>query len=303
MIDYQKPDLSRQAEYERIHRAQSERGCEYSFVNLCLWGRQRIAFTMGYVTVFSQYEKRSLYLYPIGKGDIRPVLEAIMADAREKGLICRLTGLMAADCVTLEELYPGKFQFLPDRNSCDYVYNIEDLATLKGKKFQKKRNHLNKFRENHPNCQVFPIDEHNLDAVREMVDRWYVQRLSEDPHADFHLEQRALRRAFAHGKQLGIEGIILVENDEIIAMTMGSPLSENTFDVHFEKAQEDIDGAYPAINQAFAAYLQEKYPTLRYLNREDDMGLPGLRQAKLSYHPDHLVVKFWAQLMEAEDDD
>ena len=94
----------------------------------------------------------------------------------------------------------------------------------------------------------------------------------------------------------------MVEYGNVLAMTLGSWLSEDTFDIHFEKAAEDVDGAYTAINQAFAAHLREKYPQLRYLNREDDLGIPGLRKAKLSYYPDKLAVKFWANLWEDDDD-
>ena len=83
---------------------------------------------------------------------------------------------------------------------------------------------------------------------------------------------------------------------------MGSRLSADTFDIHFEKALEEVDGAYPAINQGFASYLREKYPDLKYLDREDDMGLAGLRKAKLSYNPHHLVTKFWARLWEEDDE-
>ena len=95
----------------------------------------------------------------------------------------------------------------------------------------------------------------------------------------------------------------MVENGTVLAMAIGSRLNEDTFDIHFEKALEDVDGAYAAINQAFARHLREKYPTLKFLDREDDMGLPGLRKAKLSYHPHHLVVKFWARLWEDVDED
>lgn len=303
MIDFQPLDLSRRAEYDRCLKLAEQRGCACSFVNLYLWGRQQAAFLGGYLTVFSQFGQRSIYPYPVGAGDIRPVLEAIIADAGERGILCRLSGLSARDCMQLEELLPGRFRFYPDRDSCDYVYKIEDLAALKGKKFQKKRNHLNKFRQNHPDCQAVPLDDRNCDAARVLVDDWYAARLAEDPMADFHLEQQAIRRAFAHRQELGLEGLVLEEKGELIAMALGSRLSDDTFDIHFEKAREDVDGAYPAINQAFAAHLQAKYPQLRYLNREDDMGLPGLRQAKLSYNPDHMVVKFWARLWEDADED
>lgn len=79
---------------------------------------------------------------------------------------------------------------------------------------------------------------------------------------------------------------------------MGSPLSHDTFDVHFEKARWDVDGAYAAINRAFAQYIREKFTQIRFLDREEDMGLEGLRKAKESYHPHHLVEKGMAYLME-----
>ena len=203
----------------------------------------------------------------------------------------------------LDELYPGKFQFHPDRDGCDYVYKIEDLAALAGRKYQKKRNHLNKFRQAHPNCRALPLEAHLYPAAIAMVKDWYATRLELDPQADFLLERRAMKRAFHAMEELGLEGIVLEENGEILAIGMGSRLSDDTFDIHFEKAREDVDGAYPAINQAFAAHLRDKYPELQYLNREDDMGIPGLRKAKLSYYPDHLVTKFWARLWEDDDED
>ena len=159
MIDFQRFDLTQKEKYDQFLMHCGERGCEYSFANLNLWGRQRGAFVEGYLVLFSQFERRSVYPFPVGKGDIKPVLDAIIEDARERGIVCRLAGLTAADCMTLEELYPGQFQLHPDRNGCDYIYDIHDLADLKGRKFQKKRNHLNKFRENHPDCQILPITE------------------------------------------------------------------------------------------------------------------------------------------------
>ena len=79
-------------------------------------------------------------------------------------------------------------------------------------------------------------------------------------------------------------------------------MSEDTYDIHFEKARENVDGAYTAINQQFASYLREKHPEIRYLDREDDMGLDGLRKAKLSYCPVRLIEKYWARLWENDDE-
>ncbi len=303
MINFEKFDLDNKAAYDRYLMNCGERGCEYSFVNLNLWGRQRAAFVEDFLVLFSQFERRSVYPFPVGQGDLRPVLDAILEDARNRGIVCRLSGLTAQDCVTLEELYPGKFCFHPDRNGCDYVYAIDHLADLPGRKYQRKRNHVNKFRLSHPDCRAVEISPENLQAVWDMAERWYENRMAEDPQNDYHMERKAIKRAFTHREEFGLEGIALVENGEILAMTMGSRLSQTTFDIHFEKAREDVDGAYAAINQTFAGYLREKYPELRFLNREDDMGLPGLRKAKLSYYPDHLIVKFWANPLEIDDED
>ena len=91
---------------------------------------------------------------------------------------------------------------------------------------------------------------------------------------------------------------LLMEGDRLLAFAMGSRLSADTMDIHFEKAREDVDGAYAVINCEFARYLRQKYPWLQYLNREEDMGIEGLRKAKLAYCPDHMVEKWWACLLE-----
>lgn len=302
MLDFQRIDLSKREQYNDFLMNCVERGCEYSLVNLYIWGRQRVAFLHGCLALFSQFERSSVYPFPVGDGDIGAVLDAIIHDARARGLECRLTSLTAADCALLEERYPGQFRFHPDRDGCDYIYDINNLADLPGRKYQRKRNFLNRFRQNHPDCTLVPISPSLLPQVEQMLTQWYQNRRTPETQDAYHMEQVALRRAFEKWDELGLEGVALLENDRILAMAVGSFLTRDTFDVHFEKAREEIDGAYAAINQGFAAHLREKYPALRYLNREDDLGLPGLRQAKLSYYPERLVVKFWANLWEDEDE-
>ena len=112
------------------------------------------------------------------------------------------------------------------------------------------------------------------------------------------MEQAALAKALRNWEALELEGLLLTTDAGAVAMTVGSRFSEDTFDIHFEKALDIADGAYAAINSGFAGYLREKYPQVRFLNREDDMGLEGLRKAKLSYCPHHMVEKSWAHLLE-----
>ena len=302
MINFQKIQLHQRSEYESVLFSCPPRGCEYSFTNLCLWGRQEVAFLHGCVAFFSHFYGRSVYPYPIGNGDKRAVLEEILRDAEGRGIPCRLTGLTDADRAELEEWFPGLFHLHSSRDGFDYVYAIDDLADLKGRKFQKKRNHTNRFRAEHPDYQVLPLTVCNLALARHMVNDWYIQRMKDNPEGDYMLENIALARAFQHYSQLGLDGIMLTEGDRVLAVTIGSRLNNNTFDIHFEKAREDVDGAYTVVNQEFARYLRLKYPELQYLDREEDMGLEGLRKAKLSYNPHHMMEKHHATLAEVYND-
>ena len=303
MIEFQKLAPSQKALYEEHLFAEAPRGCEYSFANLYLWGRQSVAQLQGCIGFFSHFYGRSVYPFPIGQGDKEAMIRHYLEDAKKRGIPCRITGITEADKAMLESRFPGTFRFRSDRDSFDYVYAIDDLADLRGRKYQKKRNHVNKFHTAHPDCQARPLTRERIPTAAAMVDTWYARREETGPAGDYMLEKRAISRAFRHFEELDMEGLVLMENGEVLAMTMGSRLSPDTFDIHFEKAREDVDGAYAAINCEFARYLRLKHPELRFLDREEDMGLEGLRKAKLSYLPHHMTEKYWAYLMEDLNED
>lgn len=275
-----------------------ERGCAYSFANLFMWGRQNYAVYNDYLVLFSHFHCRSVYPYPVGTGDIKPVLDAIIKDAGERNIPCRLTGITPDIRPVLDTLYPGKFCIHTDRDSHDYVYDINALADLSGRKYHGKKNHYNKFRDLYPEYTVSPLTEELLPKVKLMIDQWYKERLNAAPDSDFLLEQAAIDKALRYYKELQLESLVLLHNSEVLAVTMGSLITPDSFDIHFEKAKADIEGAYTAINCEFAKYLREKYPQVLYLNREEDMGIEGLRKAKESYRPHHMVEKDWAHLLE-----
>ncbi len=297
-IDFRPFTPADRALYERFLFAEEGRGCEFSFANLCLWGRQSFALQDGNILFFSQFNRRTVYPYPLIQGDPRAALDAVIADARERGIPCRITGVCAAAKETIRALYPDKFRFHCDEGGFDYVYAIDDLADLAGKKYHSKRNHLARFRATYPNAEAKPITKEDIPAVEEMLAAWYAARLEENPRSDFEMERVALARALRDFEALGLEGMALWDGEEVLAFTIGSRLSRDTLDVHFEKARAGADGAYAAINCEFARYIREKYPDIRFLDREEDMGLEGLRKAKRSYHPHHMVEKCWACLLE-----
>lgn len=298
MIEFQPITLEDKASFEHYLLDGQERGCEYSFANLYLWGRQKATILHDHLVLFSQFNRQSVYPYPVGPGDKKTVLDAIIADARARGIPCRITGVNEKEKHILEELYPGMFRFHSDRASSDYVYSIDDLADLKGKKYQRKRNHYNRFMDTFPDFTAEPLNESNLPRVKQMVDKWYETRLTENPASDYHMERAALEKAFRHYQELDMESLVLLNGDDVLAVTFGSRLSPNTFDVHFEKAHWDVSSAYTAINCEFARYIRSKQPQIEFLNREEDLGLEGLRRAKQRYHPHHMVEKYWACLLE-----
>lgn len=296
MIPFENLDITKKHLYDEFLMHCGKRGCEYNFSNLFLWGRQKAAFYQGNLVFFSQFSQRSVYLFPICRENLKDTLDAIIHDSRMRGIPCRLTSLTHEDCDMLESLYPGQFHFHHDRNSFDYLYNLSDLATLKGKKFQKKRNHLNRFRLEHPDYHLVPITDENTPLALEILDKWYADYMQRNPTADIHMEQVAVHRGLRHRKELEMEGMLLMEGTQVLAITLGSFLTDDTFDVQFEKALDE--SAYVAICSGFAAHLGEKYPQLQFLNREDDLGIEGLRKAKLAYNPVELIEKHWACLRE-----
>ena len=303
MLNFKKLDISQADKYRAILRHAAHRGCSYSFSHLYMWGRQLGTCVGDHLVMFSHFDGHSMYPFPIGQGDPRAALEAIIADAYKRGIPCRITGMTEAEKNILQEYYPGLFRYHCDRDSFDYVYDINDLADLKGRKYQQKRNHVNRFAATYPDYFIRPLDESNFAQCKALTDAWYSRKNQDDPHEDLLMEQNALRRAYAHYHELGMIGIALYAEDRMVAMTMASFLDDETLDVHFEKADIDIPGSYAVINREFARYVRTHYPQVKFLNREDDTGSAGLRQAKLSYHPHHMVEKCWALLTVEEFDE
>ncbi|MBE6737819.1 MAG: DUF2156 domain-containing protein [Ruminococcaceae bacterium] len=302
MIDFKAIDLKQKDYYNSFFTDKKERGCECNFNNLILWGQQNIAEVGDCLVRLSYYAGHISYSFPIGKNDKEKALEEIIKDSKERGITCNFFGVYEEDKALLEKLYPDKFKYIHSRDSFDYVYDINDLATLAGRKFHSKRNHINRFKENFNGFNTELITKDNIHLAKDLAAKWYRDKLSVNPTADFDMEQIALDRALRHYDELGMEGLLLMFHGETLAFTMASRMNENTFDVHFEKAKAGFEGAYPVINNEFAKYLKAKYPDVTYLDREEDMGLEGLRKAKLSYNPHHLIEKYSVFPLEAEDD-
>lgn len=297
MIPFERLSFEHKREIDAMLAHASHRGCAFTFANLYIWGRQYAARVGEDLLLYSHFGGRTMYPYPVCPGDPRPAIELLMADARERGIPLRLSGLNTQDVEDLQKWYPDRFAFHCGREGHDYVYAIDDLADLKGKKYQPKRNHINRFLAQYPEVTILPLSDETLPDAKALAQRWHQRRT---PEEDTGMEMVALNRTFDHWKELGMEGLVLYVGGQVVAMTMATRLNGETMDVHFEKADLDYPGAYAVINRAFARHIREKYPEIKFLNREDDMGIEGLRKAKLSYYPHHMVEKCWAHLISEE---
>ena len=238
------------------------------------------------------------FLWPAGSGDPVPAIEALARTAHEEGRPLCLTGLTHPLKTWLEERFPGRFAFREVREGFDYHYSVDRLAELPGKKLQAKRNHIHRLDDLCPGWTWTPVvSQQDAEDCLAMERAWQKDAAARQPPqeaASLQEERQALAFALRHREALGMEGILLRWQGELLGFSLGAPLTSAVFDVSFERARRDIQGTYPAVARSLARYVRETHPQIRYLDREEDMGLPGLRKAKESYGPDHLEVYFCA---------
>jgi len=176
----------------------------------------------------------------------------------------------------------------PLRDQYDYIYRRTDLATLHGKHLDAKRNHIHRFRAEHPDFEYRPLTPELFDECRRLTEIWQEEKNENYKRNEtIDAEHRVIETIFSHWDALGMIGGSIFVDGRMVAFTYGSAVTTDTFDVCVEKADRHVEGAFAIINQQFAEHLPEQYV---YLNREEDMGIPGLRQAKLSYHPEILLT-------------
>ena len=176
----------------------------------------------------------------------------------------------------------------PLRDQYDYIYRRTDLATLHGKHLDAKRNHIHRFRAEHPDFEYRPLTPELFDECRRLTEIWQEEKNENYKRNEtIDAEHRVIETIFSHWDALGMIGGSIFVDGRMVAFTYGAAVTTDTFDVCVEKADRHVEGAFAIINQQFAEHLPEQYV---YLNREEDMGIPGLRQAKLSYHPEILLT-------------
>ena len=296
MIPFKTVTLCDKAWVDELVRLENSPSADYNFGNIYIWDkryRQLIARCGDRMLTKLRYEGHPAFVFPIGAGPLRPAIEQLRDFAAWRGYPLVIRGILPEHRDLLEREYPDAFSFDAETDNWDYLYLAEKLATYSGKALHGKKNHCNRF-EAENDWEFRPLSYDLIPGCLDMLDVWSEENI-ERLDKSVSYEHDAIVRAFAAYEWLGLEGGVLFANGQIVGFTMGEMCSSDTFDVHFEKAKIDLNGAYPMVCRELTRMLLQRHPGLVYMNREDDMGLEALRKSKQSYKPERMVEKYIAR--------
>lgn len=288
MLDFAPPIIEDKAWVDKCFSTVKSYNCEYTFGNMFVWKTPystKICSYNGFMICRWGRGEDMMYSLPIGDGDFKGAVEQILLDAKKNSITPKIYGVTEYYKALLDKHFPGKFDYECDDGYSDYIYSVEKLATLSGKKYHSKRNHITNFKKNNPDWSFEIIDDTNIGECIELHSKWISER---DDDEDYSYEFESVLTAFESYNELGFVGGLIRVNGKVIAYTMGERHSDKLFVTHFEKAPADVQGAYAIINQEFAKNCLMDY---ELVNREEDLGLEGLRKAKQSYNPEIILKK------------
>lgn len=295
-MEFRPISIGDKADVERLFSLFPDRGCEFSFASSFCWRDiypADICRVDGLVLLRVKLDhEHMVYMFPFGVEEYSPLLPLIEKDAEANGT----TPIFYIGNTSLEPmlrtLYPSYGAFY-ERAYSDYIYSREKLASLKGSHLQAKRNFVNKFNSLY-SWEYRPLEKADGEECLELLSLWTKYKRSEenvssDYLAEMDAERQSIIQAFGYFDELGITGGTIRIDGRIVAFCYGTPISDDTFCVHIEKVDEMHTGLYQVINQQFVLHLPPEY---RFINRENDLGIHGLRKAKESYHPVRIMNKY-----------
>lgn len=297
MLNFKKVSLTDQ---EFLRGKLDELNCKllnYNFVVQFVYRsiiNSEYALYRDFLILKTTFAGREQFLFPVGNGDVEEALSQIYTYSMSKNGYCYFfqfcennAPIMMQWVEKLATRESIEYNLYDVRGEFEYIYRTESLQELKGNDLKAKRNHINYFIK-HFNWSEEMITKENLPEVIAFSKIWDEKR-EIVKHSRLHIENAALDEIFNHYFELEIQGLLLRIENQIVAFSVGCPLCEDTFLALFEKADWEINGAYPMINREFARHIAGKYT---YINRAEDTGNEGLRKAKLSYHPEYLQKVF-----------
>ncbi|MDR0974975.1 MAG: phosphatidylglycerol lysyltransferase domain-containing protein [Ruminococcus sp.] len=290
MLEFHELTIEEKSRADKALRASDFRGCEYSFSNNLAWRRaadSKIAFYKDFYICAATNPEFSC-INPAGEGDRKEVITLLRKHAENLGQPLYLGGVTEEQFSFFEECFPGEYTVETNEDYYDYVYNTADFQNFPGKKYHGKRNHLSRFKTMF-NYECTDITERDFDdcivfAAQKFDDK---EDSSTEDTSSAVVEQFAIDTYFNEYYNLGLFGKIIRIDGKIAAFSVGDKLNSDTVDVHIEKADTSFHGAYTAIANLFSQGITETY-----LNREEDLGIEGLRKSKQSYYPVFQIKKY-----------
>ncbi|UCC11936.1 MAG: DUF2156 domain-containing protein [candidate division WOR-3 bacterium] len=278
--------------------ASQPRISELTFTNLFIWHsvyQTEWSVYQDWLFIIGSHEGEPFALPPVGPGPREKAVMKLM-EYLEKERGAAKPRLERADSTLMQELESDPALCIqPMREQYDYVYRSRDLIELTGNRYHRKRNHINAMQKKY-SFRYEPMEEIYVHQCTELVEKWCgIKRCEED--MNLLGEWEAVGEMLAHYQALGVRGGVILIEDRVAAFAFGEMLNPTTAVIHIEKADPEIGELYAVINQQFAAH---EFSDASFINREQDLGEPGLRTAKMSYHPDHLVEKFLITISERE---
>ncbi|HOF88851.1 MAG TPA: phosphatidylglycerol lysyltransferase domain-containing protein [Armatimonadota bacterium] len=264
---------------------------EYTFTNLFAWREtyryQLAAFGDGFLILKTDHAGRPALLQPLVAAEKRAAVLAALEYLRGLGA-APVIERAGEDFLAGEDWASWPVTVTEDRDNADYVYSVPELIALKGEKYHDKKNLLHQFEKRYPGAHYVPLAPELIGRSLLFQHEWCEER--ECAHNDgLQQEMCAVFQMLTHFESLSAVGGAIELDGRLIALTLGERLNAETFVIHIEKAKPGVAGLYQAINREFLAHAVLDYP---YVNREQDLGIPGLRKAKLSYNPVRMVMKY-----------
>lgn len=287
MLNFKKIEKDDIEIFKGFEAADSELSCENAFVNLLVWQctyNNMYAVCDGQLIIKSGSGKNTVFRLPCGN-DISHGFELIKEYC--DGSFPKFWAQEGERLKAFIELYGDMYTFEENRDAFDYIYSREDLALLQGKKYHSKRNHISAFEKKY-SWRYSPITEADIPDIKQCAAQWYAEN-SERTDSYMLCEKNGVDLILDNMNTLGVKGGAIYVDGKPVAFTLGSEINRLTFDIHIEKALGEYSTAYTLINREFAKNELSGY---KYINREDDLGLEGLRKAKLSYKPEILLKKY-----------
>ena len=285
--------LSDREAMQAVTLPSGRRNCNYTFANLVgwqFWYYTEVCILENTVVLRYTFDGQRAYMVCTSEALSLELIEALLDDSNGDLTLIGLEDSQVEQLSTLNSKLSTNVE--PLRDQYDYIYRRTDLATLHGRHLDAKRNHIHRFRAEHPDFEYRPLTTESFDECRRLTEIWQEEKNQNDNENEnrnetINAELRVMDTIFSNWDALGMIGGSIFVDGRMVAFTYGSAVTTDTFDVCVEKADRHVEGAFAIINQQFAEHLPEQYV---YLNREEDMGIPGLRQAKLSYHPEILLT-------------